>query len=707
MLATRIRPYPTDGWDTSLFEDQEEAIHISEAEYEMRRPCQTLAQLVEEGQFAEAAHIRQELGQIGVTIQPDTVYARVAAHEALSLCNPDPLERITTFMTWWSLVPLPDATDILWKSRCLQQDILATYQIPDPRRVIVAALHVAREGYSVVTANLFLPYIIPKSSRTFITAFLSDTCAADSAYLSTRASQDAAEQHQQRCQSLYCRAIKTLCILRRVDDALDLLRLARNRRFALNKSTYYALLLELRRVQDTSAAALVQKYWKEQGGIGQILHVEPPLRGGHALREAFHQITAQVSNDKLPRVADISRYIHSCLSSGDYSALSTLRARCFDSSRGREIVCNWAREEMKYFMQTGQKEAVLTTFDKYFLMVGTPSQTTMSRIVSQKRQSQRNGALKAVVAREEQSTPSEPRLAFRHPEQHLHSEHYVPGYLLSSVPLTTEKMTPTRFHNIYVWAALARMSSRETLQELYTDFIGMVGQLRPHLDSQGPIQMPPIGGEYHTSSSGLGQSRPNDFLVPREQEPLFDVVHFNTFIRAFALRRQPRQAYGVLTDMCRLGVSPDVETYTTLLSALTAGPYLRDVISVLDLAETARTSYTPGYRGVARTDDALEIRPAVEVLMLATTAMERYLDRGDLASARYIRRRLIGRHAYKIGTNRITDAALLKFDEMWNGRPEASHLNFGYPGCTHNLHLLQKAPLTLSSITDGYITHRH
>ncbi|KAI0346611.1 hypothetical protein BDW22DRAFT_779176 [Trametopsis cervina] len=632
MIEMRNAPYPSLGWDTSLFEDAEESTEAIDVHDIRSRPCNILVRTVEAEQFEEAHTLRAELENMGVVIQPDSIYERIAVHEAFSKNIYD--GDIPAFLSWWSLVPeLQKDHPLRRKSDSLSAPLLSQCSDPDAYTLVSSALHATFRGHGQTVSRLFVKRITAASTTAFVKTFLRDLCVAQLAHLQTISDgKELPRQLSEHCATFYGRAIKTMCYSRREVDAAKLLIEADETKIALPDGILRTLQTHLHKVADRRLTRIVKRIAIRQGVDVDYAPPEETTFQSHELYSAFGELKKTLDAGRLPSIADLRRYIVSCYSTDNYQALAALREAYHRSLPSDAAIARWAAEEMRYFMGVGQKHAVLAVFAKYFLPIGVPDAGVANNVKAAFRKAKRD-AFRATEASEDDMFTA-PSSANAQSQLNSRAEGFVPQHLtvLDSTP--AQKIAPTRFHTVYVWQALCRIATVRRLPWLYTEFVRVV---------------------EHAKSTGLTSSP--SLLPPGVDTALFDSVHFNVFIRAFGLRRLQKQAYHVLQDMERLEVKPDLETYTTLLRALRANPTLMD--NVVRHAELTVPMYKAG-RGITWTFDA-HSNPDMGLLVLYTAALNLAVDYGQHEIARRFEKRILRSAKYKEGVNRIVDRALKRF----------------------------------------------
>ena len=356
-----------------------------------------------------------------------------------------------------------------------------------------------------------------------------------------------------------------------------------------------------------------------------------------------------------PPMKALQNLIAYCYASGNYSTMETVRKAYFAQSREQAAITLWARAEILYFLSKGQKHAVLAAFFTYFQGIGTPRPDVISKILDhfhRRKQKDRQGGNpeEAVFARN--------RSDVRH-------EIFVPVHLRSTAPARTRKLEPTRFLNIFVWQALIGMCTHETLPSLYAELLRVAEEAK----SKRLVSS--------TESVHAGQT-----------PELFDAVHFNLFIHHLCRHRLYEEARAVLGDMKRVKVTPDLETYTTLLSGLKGNLVLTMEVlqkfgQQFNLTTSSRSRplhVRQGVRGIARTRGDINV---TSIQLVYTSALQKALENGHLDCAAWIYRKLEKIRDMTPQTNHIVDSTMSDFRKAWrkSGRPGYAWIaSFEYHG---------------------------
>ncbi|KAI0806201.1 hypothetical protein BC629DRAFT_1590608 [Irpex lacteus] len=622
LIEMRNRPYPTTGWDTSLFEDGAsegvEPIPVNLDSDYTHRPCDILVRAVAKGHYEEARIIRAELGEMGVHIQPNELYEEIAVKEAFSMdkVNGD----LPTFVSWWSLVPRPNIEHPIWKSHVFRARVLAKCTIENAHEILVSALHAVYRGHASMVGRLIVPQAIESAPLTFVLAFLEDLRSAEDAFLSTRfTGEELAETARTNHSRLYNQVIELLTRKERDGDAAKVLIEADKLSLQLSLKACKQLASALRMRQSMHLFRVVRSITVKQGLVFPDHSYEYSIADDYDLRHNLAWIHATLQKGNLPPAQALKGVMYYCYSSGNYHALEAIRRAFHSHEQGHAALVMWARVEMLCFMHMGQKDAAISVFFKYFQAIGVPMPHVIRRIQEEFRQRKNHDPARL------QLDPC--------------SEFFIPVHLRVADPMVEAKLTPTKFHNIFVWQALARMCTRQSLPSLYDEFLRVVES----------------------------SQTPND--ATDSPSDLFDAAHFNHFIHLFHSRHLSQLALGVLEDMKRLNVTPDLETYTTLLKGLKGEPYRTQTIlrEVREVYFThGRTGpalhFRRGERGIARIPGTKHI---TAMLVLFASSLQTSLDHGHLTSAAWIYKELGEIMMTKPQRNRIVEAAMIRFEEAW------------------------------------------
>lgn len=365
----RNRPYPSEGWDASLFEAPAETLDVTAADFRTQSPCHVLTELIRNREFSQVEGIRAELETMGVTIEPDTAYSYVAA-EALKHDHDE--GRVSKFMHWWSLVPPPHENDLYWTCATLQSKDLETTLDPTSLRMAQAALHAARIGYAARSAATFLPILLPKfiaSPRRRIIALVNDFCNMDLAWR-RKERPDRWKTHEMERAFIFRYAIRASIFSGHLPAAVALLRRAIYLRIDFSRRMFADLIRHLERDGQPAKAERVRGMWKTQGGNDDPSMLVTLNDAG--LQRTYKRIVTVLENGKLPLSVELEHYIKASVENHDYEALNALRLEYLRAPQAKLAALQWARAEMKVYADAGMKLAVLVVFGKYFHQVGVP-----------------------------------------------------------------------------------------------------------------------------------------------------------------------------------------------------------------------------------------------------------------------------------------------------------------------------------------------
>lgn len=671
----RNRPYPSEGWDTSLFEEPLETADLSFTQYEQRTPCHILLQLVNKGEYEQAENVRAELEAMGLVIQPDVGYADIAKAAFMS---GEEKNRVQAFISWWTLVPEADTDHHLWNCQALQEDISSKFPDPATRQFAQFALHAVHIQRSQNFAMQLLSELIstlatkPQVPDDLIIALTHDFREAALGHYRERCT----AQHKQRIFQppyIYYRAIRSSVYHNRPRLAAALLKKADSLGGQISERLYAIVARHLARTGCTLELREVDRLWRKQGGVGSP--VIPVPEDGTSLHETLAGMRNVLRRGDLPLAAELKGYIRIALQLQDIPALNALRLEFHDLPQARNAIPIWARAEMSCYMETSQTVAVLAVFAMYYHHIGIPSVDFVSRIVDgmrkhkdklrRKSQQQTSSGVEGVASRtvNSRTATSQSRTEATGQSRSNRLHEYIPSYLEARYPSLPNKLIPGKFDNVFVWQALAGMApTAKDLEEVYQEFLDVVDR-QPTTHRAAVMQQ-----HLDSPTADITNSTNDTTSSDRSSDPIFDAVHFNIFITSFISHHQDMRTAYILDDMLRRGIRPNMESYTTIAKALVHNDRHQPLGWVFKHVETVQPEVIVGLRGIwddystYRDHSGPRATPS-PTLVLHTAALHHAIDAGRLSIATYIHRRLLKQVGYKPGTHRPTDLAFQRRNE--------------------------------------------
>jgi len=171
--SPRRQWYPGGPIDQSVFEDisgdYTAVARESIAPQIPKSSNQSLAILVKEGKYEAADHIRVELLEMGVEIQPDYIYEE-AAKSVFQW--PNPQNHAAAFTNWFVL--LPDARNSRPRTFHEIRDFLLSSPATNMPLIIQFGLTAASKGYASVVEKYIIPIVACFADPAVNVQFLSD-----------------------------------------------------------------------------------------------------------------------------------------------------------------------------------------------------------------------------------------------------------------------------------------------------------------------------------------------------------------------------------------------------------------------------------------------------------------------------------------------------------------------------------------------------
>lgn len=667
MLEMKNTPYPSMPLDTSIFEDVSEGYDSSilgaeDARLHAVNPSDLLVTLVKDGNFLDADRVHAELTEMGISISPAPAYGDAAVH-VLQQEYQNPLQRLSAFVKWWSLIPHKSSATRMSVSRVGR--IIYQESIPDLSLIMRFALLSASKGYATTVAtqaiSLVVRYASPLVSASFLQAF------HQAALPSTESPHDQSNERDLQRQrtwfstyaaSWYSCAIRGYCMTGRLSNAVHTLQIARSHGLLIDPSTYESLLRRLERSLAMDSISLVKELRRTQLGISQRdlvglvpssapLAYSPPTEFSNAtsfsdigsLAAALRILKRHMSSAvRYPRPSILASFITAYKAAGHDAALHILRKRSYTASLPTTSM--WALTEMLFHFRRKEGILVILVFTHHFHAVGIPKRVYK------------------YISRTERRLNREPELR---PEVFQHVIY--PQYPLE------KKLWPSTHHTALVWRVASEfMKEPQQLEKLYEELLAQVAISRS--------QQPSPDSAHSVHTDGFTESQVPDNLEPITPPILFNSAHFNVFIYAFAKQISPYRAAKVIADMYRVGISPSVESLNMLTAAFARIGDVQKLTMLLDCMEETQGE-TSGVESHVQDDgDRLtnsspvaktgQGKPLPPPNVVTYTAIIRYLIQSQLyMDALSIATRLRTKAGYVPGTNPITDEVLQELTQYY------------------------------------------
>jgi len=672
MKALRDIPYPLASPDPSIFEswsNEYDTVRLpkavpvrqfirrrtsSQVRYQGHNPSGVLERLSRSGRFAEAEEVRQELIGMNVRIRPSGTYYRAACD--ILRQRPWPPNRTELFTNWLSL--LPNLADNKQWSHCgeLKSALLFNSNRLDLETVAQFGIILSSKGYIRKVGATVLACLTRYAHPDVSSRILNEMIAADEDYKRNKlglTSDSSTRQHKHTLKRLWSIAVRTHCTAGRPEVALQVAMRAHQHGFHLTQYTYQYLLGKL-----------------EADGLYQHAADARALSGCESLDVAKSRLEVEVvptDEPILPVSPDQSRAVNrarilAILKRCSGSTLSVNAADIvpyFDlyktDLRGSEMVL-WLRTrayrhsltsastvllaELLHHHRRGQFTRVLWVFEKFFHLVGVPSEDIKLRLWKR-----------------------------HHYPPHMHINHRNrPVRITKTTSNLPSRLWPTPHHTSLVWSALVHLcETEEDLFTLYDLLLQCSAQFHhPH--------------QRHSRGGG-GDSKGDNSTPVAAPNDRYDAAHFLPFLIALTHLRGAPHGLRVLDDMQDRGVAPSAQILSAAaaLQARHGEPAvaLRMLEVVQDLLENEREEEEKGRGEQGERGDGesakIQIQISQQQLLATYTGVLRgLLDRRAIAQAQQVAELLRQRFGYTedgnssstsstsggVGRNVRTDVAL-------------------------------------------------
>jgi hypothetical protein len=663
-------PYPSASPDPSIFEsrsDEYDRVRLPRAVLAQKsingvtfprsanqrdHASRMLERLSWEGKFEEAEQVRQELVEMNVPIRPSNAYVRVAWNV---LCQrPWPPNRTEIFTNWLSLFPNiasdgkpPNLAQIssalLFGSHHLDLKTVAEFGL-----VLSSKGYIRKVGPSVIAC--LTRYADPDvSSR-----ILDEMIAANYDYSrntlgSTRNA--STQKIKDTIKRLWSIAVRTHCTAGRPEVALRMTKRAHEHDFQLTKFTYEYLLgkLDANGLDDLAAELRAHPYCGSLD-VAKSRHVVdasninsiPPISPKQTItvnQAIALAILKRSSESGLPTYAnDIVPYFDiykTDLRGG--GATNMLRSRAYRISLSAAASVLLA--EQLHHHRRGQFRHVLWVFEKFFHVVGVPSEDITRRLWKRE-----------------------------HYPPHLQIHcWWIPPNIAKTTFNLPSKLWPTPYHTALVWTALVHLcESEEELFALYDSLLQYSAQ----------PQKTTVGHHHHHPSHDSSSSLLAPVHAPADRS---DAAHFRQFLVAFTQIRDAKYSLRVLDDMQECGIAPSAEILSIAagVQARSGEPALAlrllDIIrGLIEHDEDEKEADVEMEKDAGSwVGERKEDKKKQQLLLAYTGVLRGFVDRRDIVQARRVTELLHSHLGYvegrsssdgegddSSGANTRTDAAL-------------------------------------------------
>lgn len=655
MKALKDIPYPSASPDPSIFEswsDEYDGMrfpkavhaHLSTGRVESSRSANqgyhasgVLEQLSRSRKFAEAEEVRQELVEMNVPIRPSNVYFSVARNVLLQ--RPWPPNRAKMFTNWLSLLPSMTSDSTASDIAQLKSALLFNSRHLDLESVAQFGIILSSKGYIRNVGPTVIACLTRYADPDVSSQILDEMIAANDDYNRRELGTTHNASTRRTAKRLWSIAVRTHCTAGRPEVALQMAKKAHERGFHLTKYTYEYLLgkLEADGLNDLAAdvralpccGSLDVAKSRLVEDVSSLKSIPPiSLKQSMDLNQAIAlAILKRGSRSGLPAYAvDIVSYfdIYKTHLRGGRAA-NQLRSGAYRISLNAASAVLLA--EQLHHHRRGQFRHVLWVFEKFFHVVGVPSEDVTRQLWKREHYP---------------------------PRSHLH-HWYLPPRITETTFNLPSRLWPTGHHTALVWTALAHLcESEEELLALYHLLLQRSAQ----------FQKPTVGHHQHPSHGRNSISAP----VPAPADR-FDAAHFRPFLTAFSLLRNVKYGLRVLDDMQDRGIAPSAQILSTAaaLQARHGEPAL--ALRMLDII-----------RGLLERDEEVEpgllelevgmgvgvgerTKKQQQLLSAYTGVLRGLVDRRELVQARRVAELLHNHLGYVEGGgsgsgNARTDAAL-------------------------------------------------
>jgi hypothetical protein len=638
MKTLKDIPYPSAPPDPSIFEswsDEYKGVRLPRAVLAQKsidiekvasaqsadqryHESHVLEQLSRSGKFGEAEQVRQELAEMNVPIRPSGIYYR-NAWDVLRQ-RPWPPNRTEKFTNWLSLLPswTSDAIPPGFSFSTLRSALLFNSHHLDLKTVAQFGIVLSSKGYlrnvgpSVVAC--LTRYADPDVSSRVLDEMIAANADFSRSKLGT--THDASTGRVKNAiRVLWSIAVRSHCTAGRPKVALRIAKRAHEHDFRLTQFTYEYLLgkLETDGLDDLAAELRAHPYCgsldvaksRLVAKVSKLTSLPPISRKqSMVVNQAIALAILKRSQLGLPASAvDLVSYfdIHKTdLRGGE--AVNMFRTRAYRISLA--AISDVLLAELLHHHRRGQFTHVLWVFEKFFRVVGVPSEDVKRRLWKRD-----------------------------HYPPHLHIYHPLPPRITKTTFNLPSRLWPTPYHTALIWSALVHLcESEEELFALYDSLLQHSAQFqKTTVDHHHHYR-------YHHHDPSHGSSIPAPVPGPADR---FDAAHFSPFLIAFTQLRDAKYGLRVLDDMQDRGIAPSAK-----ILGMTAGLQARYGEPAVALRTLDITRGLVEHNGDEKVDVEMEMvagsvmggRVKKRQLLLSayTSVLRGFIDRRDIVQARRV-----------------------------------------------------------------------
>ncbi|KAI0278048.1 hypothetical protein BGY98DRAFT_975734 [Russula aff. rugulosa BPL654] len=664
MKALKDIPYPSASPDPSIFESRSGEYDrvrlpavLAQRMASSRRADQryqwyashVLERLARSDKFEEAEQVRQDLAEMNVPIRLSGDYLRVAWHVLRQ--RPWPPNRTEIFTNWLSLLPSVASDKIPLRFALLKSALLFNSQHLDLKTIAQFGIVLSSKGYirgvSASVVACLTRYADPNASL----RVLDEILAANDDYIRSKlgtARTKLVRNHKNTTKRLWGIAIRTHCTAGRPEVAFQMAKRADERNIRLTTFTYKYLLGKLDANGLDDLAAEIRAHpccgsldvTKSRPTVDDSIPTSiPPISRKQSMivnQAIALAILERRSRSGLPAHAvDIVPYfdIYKTHLRGGRDA-NMLRSRAYRISL--TALSTVLLAELLHHLRRGQFIHVLWVFEKYFQVVGVPSEDITRRLWKRE----------------------------HYPPKMQIPPRYIPLRITKTTFNIPYKLWPTSYHTALVWSALVHLcESEEEVFALYDSLLQHSAQFQKTTVSHQHLHHHP---SHDSSSSTL------EFVLGTADK--FDAAHFRPFLIPFTHLRDAKYSLRVLDDMQDHGIAPSAQFLSTAaaLQARFGDPAL--ALRILDVVRGQVERH-----GDEGADVDLEIEMGAEsgvrerdkkqqqLRVAYTSVLRGFIDRRDIVRARQVAELLHSHLGYvegrgcsggNTGGNARTDVAL-------------------------------------------------
>lgn len=632
MKALKDIPYPSASPDPSIFEswsNEYRRVLLPQAVLAQRwvrsprsadqryHASRVLERLVRSEKFEEAEQVRQELAEMNVPIRPSSAYYRVAWKVLRQ--RPWPPNRTEIFINWLSLLPSMASDRKPLHFSHLMSALLFESQRLDLQTVAQFGIVLSSKGYIRSVGASVVACLTRYADPDVSSRVLDEMIAANYDYSRSELDDNVLTRRKVKdtTRRLWSIAVRTHCTAGRPEVALQMAKRAHEHDFRLTKFTYEYLLgkLDSDGLDDLAADLRAHPCCGSLDVAKSRLVVDvpnptliPQISRKHtkAVNKAIAlAILKRGSRSGLPACADdLVPYFDiykTDLRGG--KAENQLRSRAYRVSPTAASAVLLA--EQLHHHRRGQFRYVLWVFEKFFHVVGVPSEDVTRRLWKRE-----------------------------HYPSHLQIHYWcIPTHIIETTFNLPSRLWPTHHHTALIWSSLVHLcESEEELFALYDSLLRHSAQF-PN-STAGHHH----GYHYHhLSHHNNGTLAP----VPSSADK-FDAAHFRPFLIAFTLLRDAEYGLRVLDDMQDRGITPSAQILSTAaaLQARHGEPGL--ALRMLDIIRGQIERHGDGEAEMEMAGAEAEVgvgesnKKRQQLISAYTGVLRGFVDRRDIVQARRV-----------------------------------------------------------------------